>query len=427
MTSKRVNLPNAVHLISLLVLGILIFSFSASAKFARSWRPVPIQRLIRNVGDYVGAHPKDANGHYILGRIHSLGFARGEADVEVTTPGSKLDKQSSLPSFTPYDSILVEPNKSRVKFSSGARNHLVESLKEYRTASRLSNEALYIMGLGWMLEQGAPHARDVVPPPLDEIKTSQPEEWRRAALAAYRRAYNQTHDKDSKSGERDLNNPDSSISVEAGEGIIRLLGRKALSSAEKKEVDGIREHLKAMAKKPGWITPIILSMRPDSRLADLIAPKLTVRFDLAANGGRDRWPWVRPDTGILVWDPEHSGRITSGAQLFGARTWQMFWRNGYEPLAALDDNRDGFLTGAELDGIAVWFDRNGNGKSDPGEVIPVSALGITRISVQPESTVEGMPTNPHGARLKDGSILATFDWTPESIPDAAPPSVSTWD
>jgi len=36
----------------------------------------------------------------------------------------------------------------------------------------------------------------------------------------------------------------------------------------------------------------------------------------------------------------------------------MFWRDGFEPLAALDDNRDGKLTGSEIWGIGVWRDAN---------------------------------------------------------------------
>jgi len=34
---------------------------------------------------------------------------------------------------------------------------------------------------------------------------------------------------------------------------------------------------------------------------------------------------------------------------------------------ALDDNHDGWLTGNELHGLALWYDRNGNGKCDPGK------------------------------------------------------------
>ena len=44
--------------------------------------------------------------------------------------------------------------------------------------------------------------------------------------------------------------------------------------------------------------------------------------------------------------------------MFGSVTWWLFFSDGYRALDTLDDNRDGRLTGSELSGIAVWFDRN---------------------------------------------------------------------
>ncbi|MBT3202234.1 MAG: hypothetical protein HN350_20220, partial [Phycisphaerales bacterium] len=50
-----------------------------------------------------------------------------------------------------------------------------------------------------------------------------------------------------------------------------------------------------------------------------------VRFDLDGDGRAQSWPWVKPTTGILVWDPSGQGRITSGQQLFGSVTIWMFF------------------------------------------------------------------------------------------------------
>jgi hypothetical protein len=90
----------------------------------------------------------------------------------------------------------------------------------------------------------------------------------------------------------------------------------------------------------------------------------------------------------------------------------MFWRNGYEPLAALDDNRDGVLSGGEVTGIAVWRDANSNGVSDPGEVVPAEMFGIVEIEVRPR--LAGV-TLQSGIRLRDGVRLTTFDWMPTSM------------
>lgn len=98
-------------------------------------------------------------------------------------------------------------------------------------------------------------------------------------------------------------------------------------------------------------------------------------------------------------------------QLFGSVTWWMSWRNGYEPLASLDDDRDGFLCGSELKGVAVWQDRNGNGISDRGEVVPVTSRGVVEIAVTPNSG-EVTPANAAGIRWRDGRQSASYDWTP---------------
>jgi hypothetical protein len=87
----------------------------------------------------------------------------------------------------------------------------------------------------------------------------------------------------------------------------------------------------------------------------------------------------------------------------------MFWRDGFQALASLDDNHDGWLSGAELEGIAVWIDRNQNGESDPGEVISLAEAGIARISVE-ASTADGVLGNPRGLEFSDGRRTPAYDW-----------------
>ena len=48
----------------------------------------------------------------------------------------------------------------------------------------------------------------------------------------------------------------------------------------------------------------------------------------------------------------------------------MFWQDGYQALAALDDDHDGWLRGRELR------------ISDPGEVIPIEQTDIGSIAVR---------------------------------------------
>jgi hypothetical protein len=132
---------------------------------------------------------------------------------------------------------------------------------------------------------------------------------------------------------------------------------------------------------------------------------------------------VNADAGFLVWDPENRQHIASCRQLFGSVTWWMFWRDGYQALAALDDDGNGWLEGKELQGIAIWRDTNGNGICDPGEVISLRDAGIVRIAVRAtgrtSSGNSGGPSgtlfNPLGIQLRDGTSLPTYDWTPVSV------------
>lgn len=121
--------------------------------------------------------------------------------------------------------------------------------------------------------------------------------------------------------------------------------------------EALRLLKKALGLDPGN-GPIVLSLRAGAVL-DLLAPAAQVRFDL-----------------------DGTGRVTSGRQLFGNVIWWMFWESGYQALAALDDDHDGWLQGRELAGLVLWFDRNQNGISDPGEVIPIEQAGVEALAAR---------------------------------------------
>src|SRR5882672_3151354 len=93
-----------------------------------------------------------------------------------------------------------------------------------------------------------------------------------------------------------------------------------------------------------------------------------------------------------------------------------FWRDGYNALAALDEDSDGVLRGAELRGLALWHDGNGNGVSEPGEVRPLEAFGITAISCKSETHPNGIQWNSRGVVMRDGTTRPTYDWIAPSHP-----------
>jgi hypothetical protein len=160
------------------------------------------------------------------------------------------------------------------------------------------------------------------------------------------------------------------------------------------------------------VTPIAIPLSDGLNAADLEARAARVAFDADGSGIAKPWTWITPNAAWLVHDPQGSGQVASALDLFGGVTFWLFWDTGYDALAALDDNRDGALTAAELDGLALWHDANGNGISDPGEVRPLAAHGITALSTQHQrdpAHPDHIAWSPHGVTFGDGRTRPSFD------------------
>jgi hypothetical protein len=85
-------------------------------------------------------------------------------------------------------------------------------------------------------------------------------------------------------------------------------------------------------------------------------------------------------------------------------------------MAALDDDADGWLSGAELEGLAIWHDPSSNGIVEPGEVRPVADLGIVALSCAHVSHAQGFEYSPGGVVFADGSVRPSYDWIATSVP-----------
>lgn len=119
-------------------------------------------------------------------------------------------------------------------------------------------------------------------------------------------------------------------------------------------------------------------------------------------GSEDAWyTWKASGAApLLVYDPEHEGRITAASQLFGNWTFggkrlasntnaangqtPLPWNDGFEALATLDSDRSGAVEGAELEPLGLWFDYDRDGVSGPGEVQRLAALSVIKLYYQPE-------------------------------------------
>jgi hypothetical protein len=172
----------------------------------------------------------------------------------------------------------------------------------------------------------------------------------------------------------------------------------------------LASHVSKMNEKPAIITPIVFPFNSSTPYSAIDNPKAKVKFDLDGSGLHRRWSWITPRAAFLCWNPLGDGRIDSARDLFGNATFWMFFRNGYDALAALDDNQNGELAGPELRFIAVWHDRNVNGVSEPGEVKQLASYGIERIAVRPEGRKGAIWFNRRGIGLRSGRTLPTYDW-----------------
>ncbi len=453
-------------------LFLLLFGGLVSAMFANSPEDVPLARLEENVRAYLLKHPDDRNAHYILGRLYCIAYATNAEVVGDVSPGSDNELPLTFPAIS-SDTFLPAPGEAsredvRRRFDEkasalapeeeararelvaamdqddvqvrekaeadlaamgtkilpslravletaklsleqkGRVESLIESLErsvfgvyclkraieQYQVATtRLEEPAVAWLGLGWCWEE-AGHVKE--------------------ALEAYRNAFDRGIVKDL--AEEDWSHYSGawhgSAALEAGERILALSPAPAndAEKAARAEFEGKVVALRAKADSASqWITPIVVPLGDEEALAELLDPTRVVRFDLVGDGKERRWPWVRGTTGILAWDPRGTGRIEHAQQLFGSYTWSIPWRNGYEPLSWLDDDRDGRVRGRELTGLVIWRDANQDGVSDDGEVAPLAAWGIRSLGCR------GASSCPDGVERSDGRVLPTWDWMPRSV------------
>lgn len=462
-----------------LVMGIALGSASArSLGHGMIPQNTPVDRIITNIEAQLKDKPNDAELHYRLGRTHGLAFELKSDTVSAWNRGDPTEiaeKCWQWPSDhkgTPKDDELrahlsealrhlgraleLDPGPARYHMAlasvlesglplagkidawphppaSGAAEHINEYLRrEVESAERDPDKIKDVLSSlrSSFKTDGGFTVRDVVAATLlkhlsdsDQQRARGAREilvqdWKAQIGEEYFTALCFALPHDSELRQKPLwGSMDCWIAYDAAKSFQRIAGgdwgkdTAPIRKATAKTVVSSFENL----PRPNGITPIIFPVDGPSPLATLVSADARTTFDLDGSGRQATWPWLNSHAGILVWDPAHEGKITSGRQLFGSVSWWVFFDNGYQALAALDDNHDGQLSGDELKGIAVWIDRNGNGVSDPGEVLPVEKLGVRSISVQTTGTHDGCPSNRQGIEMRDGRILPTYDWIAQPV------------
>lgn len=392
------------QIIGLMVVALVLAAGQAWGKF-RQPEEVPVARLIANVTAYVKEHPKEAEGYYTLGRINYLALSLKSKTIRAY----ENDGAANLPQVPSFSQQAGNEKPSDEEL----KGYLAAAAENFGKAIEMSpDNGLYHLGLASLMDAAANSGLELGAVPggkEGEKPASGKEAWRAAAIAEYARAYDLSIEKDAQIKQRPIRGLEELVSYEAARGYANLINEHP-TAAQTEKAEAMQKRLEPLKKLSGPITPIIFSFGAGGQLNELLEPGHVVKFDLDGTGRGQAWPWVKTTTSILVWDPKSTGRIESGKQLFGSVTWWIFWRDGYGALDALDDNRDGKLSGDELKGLAIWTDRNGNGVSDPGEVVSLESAGVVGIEVRATGMDGKSPMNSIGLRMKDGRLLATWDW-----------------
>ena len=371
-------------------------------------QPVPVDRIVKNTEAKLAKNPEDNETRYQLARVHYLAFALKKDALGAYTRGEKAPTAEHVADKGFQEWITKKLGKLN---STEAISHAGKAAELFQQVIKKdSRHALAHLGFGSLLEQ---FAEEAVKNPPKDIPMALAQRDGATIRKHYEQAFEQAWKKDRNAKSKGVLGLAEFVSYEAAQSYLRSAKADAgkLTDEEKENVRWMGDAVKKLEALPmGAITPLVFSMRPAASLDALLAPEVAVEFDLRGLGAKERWPWLRADAGVLVWDPEGSGCITSARQMFGSYSWQLFWRDGFEALAALDDNHDGWLRSGELDGISAWFDCDQNAVSDPGEVTPLSALGITGLACAAPERDGPHPLNPRGIELRDGCALPLWDW-----------------
>lgn len=367
----------------------------------------PIDRALENVAAMDDL--EDAHRHQLLGRLNLLAYARNDGDFAYLREGDRLNEAGSVPCREAPRNMRA-PNEEERDYgpdercaqlnyhlgpytelprgdveidNDGAAQRLSHARNHYRQAVRLDPRNLRArLGLAYAYDRM--HQQNFARRELREIL--------KRGLPRLSRANSEWEDH--------------AVLTEAAAHFEHL----ATTESDRRRMQRLRQRLEA-SQPIRYVTPILVPMR-DAPFAALVNDSSPVAFDFAGTGDTRAQGWLTPDAAWLVWDPDWRGEVRSGFDLIGQRTWAVFWRDGFEALRALDDNRDGELTGAELGGLSLWRDANSNGISDPGEVTPVIVHGIVGLAVRGAQTRRDLITAADGVRFEDGTRRPLYDWTP---------------
>ncbi len=133
------------------------------------------------------------------------------------------------------------------------------------------------------------------------------------------------------------------------------------------------------------VDPLILDLGGDG--IDLSSAEEGVEFDMDGDGVKTQTGFIRGDDALLFVDEYGDGMVHDGRQLFGNTDGHA---NGFEKLAAHDDNGDGVIdrNDAIWDSLKVWVEKTADGVTTEGETMSLEEAGVESINVGYENVRE---------------------------------------
>ncbi|MDA7977928.1 MAG: tetratricopeptide repeat protein [Pirellulales bacterium] len=382
-----------VHRILTAMAVFAVLSTLISPAFSIYMRPdlekIPVASLIESLQKKLADKPDDITHRLNLARAHAMSFAKKGEPVDILK--GKAD-QGVWFGFEPTNIPFGQVKKSDdAEVRKAAEAQLKAAIEAYEKVLEKNNEHTTArLGYAWCLQQAEKTEKAV-------------EEYRKVVEAAWK-------------DERNMQVAGlgfHSIVTEASGYLIPLLD----ANKDAAEINELKARSAKTSAIPRPITPIAIPLRDELTVSQLIDREATVRFDADGTARPNaKWSWITPDAAWLVYDLKGDSKVTSALQLFGNVTFWMFWEHGYQPLSLLDQDADGELRGAELGHLSLWYDKNSNGISEPGEVQPLSTYQIVALSCQATPMAETnlnakdcVAWSAAGVTFADGSRRPTYD------------------
>ena len=367
----------------LVVLISLHFGSTVQARYRPpDLEKTPVDRLVKNLQAQVDAKPKDVRLRFNLARVHAMAFASKTDQTQIWRGAEEGGAWFGyVPRHVPFR-LAKTDDPAKLK---AAKAQLKLALQRYKEVLKLDPKHFSAnLGYGWCLQQAGK---------------------KEEAIAQYRKTIELGWEK-----EKDMRRGGlgwHSVVAEASRYLTPFLDPEK----DRVELGTLKQRIIQLKRVRRRVTPIAVPLSDGLEVTDLTDLKARVPFDADGLGEHGDWSWITRDAAWLVFDQKGDGQVTSALQLFGSVTFWLFWNNGYEALATLDDNADGQLNGAELRHLALWRDANGNGVSEPGELTSLSKAGIVSLSSRRQSHASPhcKVFSPKGITLRNGTTRPTYD------------------